>query len=152
SFFQKMTSRFVAGETIEDAAKVVHELNNRNISASFDHLGESIKNEAEAGAEVLEYSRILERISAEKLRSGVSIKPTQLGLDINLDLCLRNIRNIVEKARDHDCFVRIDMEDSAHTDTTLDLFKKLRKDFDNVGIVIQSYLYRSRDDVIGLLK
>src|SRR5215467_3594503 len=84
SFFQKMTSRFVAGETIEDAAKVVHELNNRNISASFDHLGESIKNEAEAGAEVLEYSRILERISAEKLRSGVSIKPTQLGLDINL--------------------------------------------------------------------
>ncbi|MEW6733990.1 MAG: proline dehydrogenase family protein [Acidobacteriota bacterium] len=152
SFFKKITSRFVAGETIEEAALVVRELNSHNIGASFDHLGEAIKNEAEAEAEVIEYNRILTLIDKEQLRSGVSIKPTQLGLDIDLELCLNNTRRIVEKARAGGHFVRIDMEDSAHTDATITLFKRLHKDFDNVGIVIQSYLYRSRDDITDLLK
>src|SRR5207249_2655806 len=111
-----------------------------------------IKNEAEASTEVTEYSRILDRIEEESLKSGVSVKPTQLGLDIDPDLCLRNIGRIVEQASKHGKFVRIDMEDSVHTDATLDLFKRLRKKYENVGIVIQAYLYRSRDDIIDLLK
>jgi proline dehydrogenase len=151
-FFNKMTSRFVAGETIEEAAVAVRELNKQNIKASFDHLGESIKNEAEANAEVTEYNKIIDTVQKEGLLSGVSIKPTQLGLDIDLDLCVSNTRRIIEAAKKNGRFVRIDMEDSAHTDATLELFRRLHKDFDNVGIVIQSYLYRSRDDVVKLLK
>jgi proline dehydrogenase len=152
SLFNKMTSRFVAGETIEKAAVAVRELNKQNIKASFDHLGEAIKNEEEANAEVVEYKKIIDTIDKEGLKSGISVKPTQLGLAIDPDLCLRNTRRILEVAKEHGRFVRIDMEDSPHTTATIDLFKKLRKDFDNVGIVIQSYLYRSRDDVIDLLK
>lgn len=151
-FFNKITSRFVAGETIEEAAQAVRELNNHKISASFDHLGEAIKNAAEADAEVVEYNKILSFIDKEGLNSNVSVKPTQLGLDIGKDLFVENTRRILDKARSYGNFVRIDMEDSGHTDTTLDVFMRLRKDYDNVGIVIQSYLYRSKDDIIKLLK
>jgi proline dehydrogenase len=152
SVFNKITSRFVAGETIDTAAHAVRELNKLHITATFDHLGEAIKNEAEAEAEVIEYSKILERIEADGLKSNVSLKPTQLGLDIDPKLCLNNIRRIVQKAQTYGNFVRIDMEDSAHTTATIDMFKQLRAEFDNVGIVIQSYLYRSHDDIVDLLK
>jgi proline dehydrogenase len=151
-FFNRMTSRFVAGETIEEAAIAVSELNKIKIKASFDHLGEAIKNEAEANNEVIEYSKILNTIAEMGLKSGVSVKPTQLGLAISPDLCFKNTGRIVEEAGRHNIFVRIDMEDTPHTDTTLALFRRLRKEHENVGIVIQSYLYRSRDDIIDLLK
>ncbi|MCS6886480.1 MAG: proline dehydrogenase family protein [Acidobacteriota bacterium] len=150
--FNKVTKRFVAGETIEQAVEVVKELNSRGIAASFDHLGESIKNEAEANAEVEEYARILDTINERDLKCGVSIKPTQLGLDINFDLFVKNASKIVEKAASCKRFVRIDMEDSGHTDATLQAFRQLRSKFDNVGIVIQAYLYRSKADVEALLK
>lgn len=151
-FFNKVTSRFVAGETIEQAAAAVKDLNSRGITASFDHLGESIKNEAEANAEVVEYGKILDTIESQKLNCGVSIKPTQLGLDINPDLFFHNTSKIIEKAAEYNRFVRIDMEDSGHTDATLAAFRRLRAKFNNVGIVIQAYLYRSKDDVAALLK
>ncbi|MBL8151932.1 MAG: proline dehydrogenase family protein [Blastocatellia bacterium] len=151
-FFQKVTSRFVAGETIEEAANAVKRLNSLAIKASFDHLGEAIRNEEEANSEVYEYHKIIDKISSDGLKSGVSIKPTQLGLDISPDLFLNNSRRIIEKAAYDGRFVRIDMEDSRHTTATIELFKKLRADFQNVGIVIQAYLYRSRDDIIDLLK
>jgi proline dehydrogenase len=152
SLFKKVTDRFVAGETIEEAALAVKELNKLNISASFDHLGEAIKNEEEAEAEVVEYGKILSKIDKDGLNSNVSLKPTQLGLSINPELGLRNIRRVVEKARAYNNFVRIDMEDSQYTTATIDMFKTLRKEYDNVGIVIQSYLYRSKDDIDDLLK
>lgn len=152
SLFKKITDRFVAGETIEEAALAVKELNKLNISASFDHLGEAIKNEEEAEAEVVEYGKILSKIDKDGLNSNVSLKPTQLGLSINPELGLRNIRRVVEKARAYNNFVRIDMEDSQYTTATIDMFKTLRKEYDNVGIVIQSYLYRSKDDIDDLLK
>ncbi len=151
-FFNKVTSRFVAGETIEQAAAVVKDLNSRGITASFDHLGESIKSEAEANAEVVEYSQILDTIESQKLNCGISIKPTQLGLDIDPELFFSNTSKIIEKAAEYKRFVRIDMEDSGHTDATLTAFRRLRAKFDNVGIVIQAYLYRSKDDVAALLK
>lgn len=150
--FKQITSRFVAGETIEDAMSTVKELNRLNISASFDHLGEAIKSADEAEAEVEEYFKILTKIEAEKLNSNVSVKPTQLGLSISEDLFLRNARRIIEKARSFGNFVRLDMEDSACAAPTITAFKKLRAEYDNVGIVIQAYLYRSKEDIADLLK
>ncbi|MBL8194972.1 MAG: proline dehydrogenase family protein [Blastocatellia bacterium] len=152
SLFKKITDRFVAGETIEEAALAVKELNKLNISVTFDHLGEAIKSEAEAEAEVVEYGKILSKIDKDGLNSNVSLKPTQLGLAIDPELGLRNIKRVVEKARAYNNFVRIDMEDTPYTTATIDMFKKLRQEYDNVGIVIQAYLYRSKEDIQDLLK
>ncbi|HZS48914.1 MAG TPA: proline dehydrogenase family protein [Blastocatellia bacterium] len=152
STFQKITKRFVAGETLEEALGAIRDLNSKGITASFDHLGESIKSASEADGEVTEYNRILQTIDRERLHSNVSVKLTQLGLDIDPEICYQNTRKIVETARSFENFVRIDMEDSAHTGTTLEVFRRLRAEFDNVGIVVQAYLYRTEKDVEDLLK
>ena len=149
--FNNVTHRFVAGEEISEAVEAIRHLNQRNITASFDHLGESISSEAETLAEVKEYLRVLDNIAGNALNSNVSVKLTQLGLDISPELCYKNTRTIVEAASKYQNFVRIDMEDSTKTDATLEVFKRLRREFDNVGIVIQSYLYRSEKDVEDLL-
>jgi proline dehydrogenase len=150
--FNNVTRRFVAGERLGDAVDAIRALNGNGIRGSFDHLGESISSETETAREVAEYRDIIEGIAVGGLKSGVSVKLTQLGLDINLDVCYANSRAIVEAARARSIFVRIDMEDSTKTDATLTVFKRLRADFDNVGIVIQSYLRRSERDVEELLK
>jgi proline dehydrogenase len=149
--FNKMTRRFVAGETLDEAAAAIKVLNDLGITATFDHLGEAIKNEAEARAEVEAYSRILDRIEKDGLDSNVSLKLTQLGLDISRDLVLENLTRIVEHAAASGNFVRIDMEDSGHLEATLDAFRTVRASHDNVGIVIQSYLHRSEQDIRDLL-
>jgi proline dehydrogenase len=149
--FNRMTHRFVAGETLDEAAAAIKELNKNGIVATFDHLGEAIKNEAEARAEVEAYTKILDRIDADKLDSNVSLKLTQLGLDISHELCVANLTEIVVRARQYGNFVRIDMEDSGHLDATLAVFRAVRAEYDNVGIVIQSYLYRSEQDIRDLL-
>jgi len=149
--FNNVTRRFVAGEQLGDAVEAIRQLNRKEISASFDHLGESITSEAATHEEVNEYLRVLDSIHENKLDSNVSIKLTQLGLDVSQELCYVNTRTIVEAALRYDNFVRIDMEDSSKTDATLQVFKRLRSEFDNVGIVIQSYLYRSENDVKELL-
>ena len=135
-----------------DASEAVRELNRKKIAASFDHLGESIASEPETRQEVKEYLRVLTAIEENSLESNVSVKLTQLGLDISRDLCFENTRTIVMSAAARNSFVRIDMEDSTKTDGTLDVFRRLRSEFDNVGIVIQSYLHRSENDVDELLK
>jgi len=150
--FQKITRRFVAGENLDDALAAIRELNRKGITASFDHLGESIKDAQETASEVREYIRILARIDEHELKSNVSVKLTQLGLDISTELCLQNMRAILDEATRRGNFVRIDMEDSSHTQPTIDLFKTLRRQYENVGIVIQSYLYRSEEDVNDLLQ
>jgi proline dehydrogenase len=149
--FNRMTHRFVAGETLDEAAEAIHVLNGSGIAATFDHLGEAIRNEAEARAEVDAYERILDRIERDKLDSNVSLKLTQLGLDISADLCVENLARIVEHAAGFGNFVRIDMEDSGHVDATLDVFRQVRRERENVGAVIQSYLYRSEQDVRDLV-
>ncbi|HEY7912054.1 MAG TPA: proline dehydrogenase family protein [Blastocatellia bacterium] len=149
--FNNVTHRFVAGEELADACKAIRQLNKKGITASFDHLGESISSEAETRQEVSEYTRVLDSINENHLDSNVSVKLTQLGLDISSELCYVNTRAIVETARRYQNFVRIDMEDSPKTDNTLDIFRRLRGEFENVGIVIQSYLYRSEQDVKDLL-
>ena len=150
--FNNVTRRFVAGEELADAVDAIRQLNRQGISASFDHLGESITAEAETLKEVNEYVRVLDSIHDSHLDSNVSVKLTQLGLDVSQDLCYVNTRAIVETALRRNNFVRIDMEDSPKTDATLQVFRRLRSEFENVGIVIQSYLYRSEKDIEELLK
>lgn len=149
--FNNVTHRFVAGEELADAVEAIRQLNRKKISASFDHLGESISSEAETREEVREYTHVLDSISASALDSNVSVKLTQVGLDIDQRLCYENTRAIVEAAARYKNFVRIDMEDSTKTESTLEIFKELRREFDNVGIVVQAYLYRTEKDIEELL-
>jgi len=149
--FNNVTHRFVAGEELTDAVAAIRQLNQKQIRASFDHLGESISSEAETRAEVREYIQVLDAINDNALDSNVSVKLTQLGLDISPEVCYENTRTIVEAAARYRNFVRIDMEDSTKTDATLDIFRRLRSEFDNVGIVVQSYLYRTEKDIDELL-
>lgn len=149
--FKQITRRFIAGENIDDAIEAIRELNSLGITASFDHLGESISSPAEAESDVVEYLHVLERIDAMRINSNVSVKPTQVGLDIDEALCLRNIERIVEGAAKYGNFVRIDMEDSQRIDATLRIFYDLKSRFENVGIVLQSYLYRTEKDLDDVL-
>ncbi len=141
--------RFVAGETLDDAIAAVRALNAKGITASLDELGESVHNAAEATATRDHYLAILDRIAADKLDANVSVKLTALGLDISEDLCIRLMLSLLERARKTGSFVRIDMESSAYTDTTLRLFAECfyPQYKDQVGIVLQSYLMRTAADV-----
>lgn len=150
--FNNVTRRFVAGEELPAAVEAIRHLNQKKISASFDHLGEAISSEKATRDEVREYLAILDAIGENALDSNVSVKLTQLGLDIDRKLCFENARAIVEAAARRSNFVRIDMEDSTRTDSTLEIFRRLRDEFENVGIVIQSYLYRSEKDIEELLR
>lgn len=154
AFFKKLTTRFVAGETIDETVSYIRAINAENCTASFDHLNESVASEAEAEAEVTEYLNILARIDETKIRSNVSIKLTQFGLGLDKELAYRNARRVVEDAHRRGNFVRVDMEDSAVTQVTIDIFKRLRDEFDlnTVGIVLQSYLYRTYADAQELVK
>jgi len=152
--FKKMTARFVAGEDIAEAVLAIKQLNAINCTASFDHLNEGVSRMEETKAEVVEYKNILAKIDASGIQSNVSIKLTQFGLDIDPELTYRNARAVVEEAARRGNFVRVDMEGSNVTQVTIDIFKRLRSEFgvDHVGIVLQSYLRRTYDDVKELLK
>ena len=154
ALFKKLTTRFVAGETIDDAVSYIRQINAENCTASFDHLNESVGSDAEAEAEVVEYLNILNRICETKIRSNVSIKLTQFGLGLDPELAYRNARRVVAAARERGNFVRVDMEDSNVTQVTIDIFKRLRAEFDlnDVGIVLQSYLHRTYADAQELVK
>jgi len=148
-FARKMASRFVAGETISTAVDAVAQLNAKGISASLDLLGESVHSEAEARATGRQYLEILDRIHERKLDANVSVKLTALGQDVSDDLGVEVVREVIARAKQYDSFVRLDMESSAYTDRTLDTFEqKLFPGFENnVGIVLQSSLRRTLDDV-----
>lgn len=145
--FKQVTRRFIAGENIEDAIVEIKALNKLGVTATFDHLGESTTSRAEAEADVTEYIHVLGRIQETGVDSNVSVKLTQLGLDIDEAYCLENTRRIVAEAHKRGNFVRIDMEDTPKTDATLRIFKQLFHEFGNVGIVLQSYLYRTEKDL-----
>lgn len=148
---RRVTRRFVAGETLDEAIAVVKKLNKEGILVTFDQLGESVTTEAEARQAKDGYLRALDAIAANQVSSQVSVKLTQMGLDLSPDLCLDNMREILRKAKAIGTLVTVDMEDSHYTQKTLNLFKTLREEFDNVGIVLQSYLYRSEEDMQALL-
>ena len=138
--------RFVAGESIEQAIVKIKQLNEDGRSVTLDHLGEFVTSEEEARQFTYMCVKTLDAIHAANVSSHLSVKLTSLGLDISPDLCLNNVENIVRKAKEYQIFVRIDMEDYSHCQMTIDLFKHLRKTYDNVGIVLQAYLYRTDKD------
>jgi len=147
SVARRMSRRFVAGETLEEAIEAIRSLNQRGILATIDHLGEDVTSQEEARQAVEEYLRALDGLAESGVDSGVSLKLTQMGLDIDQSFCQENVAQIVEKAKRHGIFVRIDIEGSPHTERTIQVYRALRQRYDNVGIAIQSYLYRSEDDV-----
>ena len=148
-FAKRFAQRFVAGETLEDALRAVEPLNKKGITASLDLLGESVRTEREAHAAAREILTMLDRINERRLQSNVSLKLTQMGLDLSEELCVALMHDIVGRARDLRTFVRIDMEASNYTERTLRLFEdRLHPSYgDHVGIVLQSYLYRTLADV-----
>ena len=152
--FKKMTTRFVAGEDLEQTVAAIRALNALGCTASFDHLNEDVSQVSATEEEVREYLRILARIDETGIRSNVSIKLTQFGLGIDPELAYKNARTVVEDAARRGNFVRVDMEGSNVTQVTLDIFRRLRSEFglNDVGIVVQSYLRRTWDDVQELLK
>jgi proline dehydrogenase len=143
-------NRYIAGDNIDDGVKKVQELNSKNIVATMDVLGESISDRNEAIQSKNESLEVLEYIQKHKLNSNLSIKLTMLGLVIDYDLCLGLVTEILEKAKEYNNFVRIDMEDSPVTDLTIKIYKEVRKKFDNVGLVLQAYMRRTEKDVIHL--
>jgi proline dehydrogenase len=146
---KKFASRFVAGETLPEALAAVKALNAKGITASLDLLGESVNNEKEARSAANDYLGILDNIRQQNLNANVSVKLTAMGLDISEELCVAIMRDVLERARQYDTFVRLDMESSAYTERTLRLFEdRLYPTYrNNVGIVLQSYLYRTWSDV-----
>ncbi len=143
--------RFVAGETLDEAIQVVKKLNAKNVQVTFDQLGESVTTEADARAAKDGYLRALDAIASNHVSSQVSVKLSQMGLVLSPDVCVDNMRQIARKAKATGTSVTIDMEDSTLTQATLNVFKTLREEFDNIGIVIQSYLYRSEEDTKALI-
>jgi proline dehydrogenase len=144
-------TRFVAGETIADAMRAVAAANRDGILATLDHLGESVADRAAADAAADSYVAILDAIGSSGVKSNASLKLTMMGLDIDRALAVRNLRRVLDAARGHGNFVRIDMEGSAYTDATLDIYREMRAaGYDNVGVVVQAYLYRSEADLASL--
>ena len=145
-------ARFVAGETLDESVTVLRRLNDQGLHANTTILGEDVADAEEARAVATEYEDVLERLHDEKLRANVALKLTHLGLDVGEDVAYENVRRLVVKAQELGNFIRIDMEYSGVVDQTLGIYRRLREGgLDNVGTVLQSYLYRTEDDLESLL-
>jgi proline dehydrogenase len=145
-------SRFVAGETFEEAIPVLRGLNEKGLRTNTTLLGEGVKNAATTRQVVTEYKTDLDRIEEERLQTNIALKLTHLGLDLDPELAYRNVAEVVTHAAKYNNFIRIDMEESSRVDDTLRIYRRLRADgHDNVGTVLQSYLYRTPDDLERLL-
>ena len=141
-------SRFVAGETMDDAVRALRGLNDKGLHANTTLLGEAIRDESEARSVAEEYVVLVDRLAAEELRANVALKLTHLGLELGEEVAYGNLRRILERGQ----FIRIDMEQSAFVEATLRVYRRLRADgFDNVGTVLQAYLYRTEADLEALL-
>ncbi|MGW8281759.1 MAG: proline dehydrogenase family protein [Gemmatimonadota bacterium] len=151
-FSRQAARRFVAGETSAEALAAARELNDAGFRVTLDLLGESVNERGEAEAATMAYRTSLDEIDASEAVSTISLKLTQLGLDIDEEFCYGNIAGIVEYAAKLGNFVRIDMESSEHTDRTLRIFHRVFAEHKNVGIVIQSYLRRSEADIRELVR
>lgn len=149
---RRLATRFIAGETLEDAVRVARALNAAGLDTTLDYLGESVHEPAAAAEACRVYLAILDRIASEDLRSHVSVKLTQLGLAIDPALARTHLSELAERAVRHHNFIRIDMEGSAYTEDTLRIFREVNAPRDVLGMAIQSYLYRSEQDVEDLVK
>jgi proline dehydrogenase len=154
NFAWSIASRFVAGDTLEDGIRVSRILNEKGMNVTLDHLGEHVSTPDEARSARDAIQKITKAIAEAGVRANISLKLTQIGLAVDEDLCAENLASIVRLAGEREIFVRIDMEDSPWVDATFRLYDKMRsiEGLENVGVVIQSYLYRSEEDVRGLLR
>jgi proline dehydrogenase len=145
-------ARFVAGETLDEAVLSLRKLNEQGLVTNTTLLGEGVRDQATAMAVVDEYEKILDRIAAEKLQTNIALKLTHLGLDVSEELAFRNLTRLVEHAQRLGNFIRIDMEESARVDATLRIYRQMRAEgHENVGTVLQAYLYRTERDLDDLL-
>lgn len=146
-----VSSRFIAGLTLADEIRAIRDLNAVGMMTSADHLGENVATESDAARAVEDYLNLLDEIAASGVRSHVSLKLTQLGLDLGQEICFANLRRIAERAQEIGAFVRVDMEGTEYTDRTLGVVRAAKDvGVDNVGTVIQAYLYRSAADIEAL--
>ncbi len=151
SFVRRSVSRFMPGETLDDTLAAARELSSRNIHAVFTHLGENIRDAAEAEQVTQHYLEVLRRNREQGLGTEISVKLTQLGLDLSPELCLEKLRRILAAERPEST-VWIDMEASNYVDATLELYRRLLESCPNAGICLQAYLYRTKKDLDELLK
>jgi proline dehydrogenase len=151
AFVRRSVARFMPGEQIEDALRAAHELKAQGITTILTKLGENLANVEEAEEVTLHYLDVLDRVAASGLDAHVSVKPTQLGLDLDLALCERNLDRLVERAEARKNFLWIDMEGSPYVDPTIALFKRTRAKTARIGIALQAYLYRTAQDVESLV-
>jgi proline dehydrogenase len=149
---RRVAHRFVAGETTGEAVDALRVLHSKGFTATLDYLGEMVTKREDAAHATDEYIQALQKIHHHQLNSNVSLKLTQFGLGIDEDFCKSNVEQVVIEAKTLGNFVRIDMEGSAYTDATLRIFTDLRKRYENVGIVIQAYLFRSEKDIRAMLE
>jgi proline dehydrogenase len=150
SFVRGTVARFMPGETLDDALGAAEALRSKKIGTVFTHLGENIKDRSEAQQVREHYLEALERIGERGLQAEISVKLTQLGLDLSPDLCFEHLSAIIERAQ-RDSIVWVDMEASNYVDTTLDLYRRALKAHPNIGICLQAYLHRTKDDLAKLL-
>ena len=140
--------RFIAGETVEEAIAVARALQSRGLLLTLDYLGESVRTLDEASAATREYVRLIEVIVASGIERNISLKLTQLGVDIDRATCIDNMRRILEPGQRHGFFVRIDMENSTYTDITMQVFETLwQQQYRNIGLALQAALHRTEQDV-----
>lgn len=142
--------RFVAGDKEEEAVRCVKELNNQGLLTMLNYLGEYVFTKEAADNATKHCIRTIDLITENNLQSNLSVKITSLGLDISRELCMENLRKILNRAKRDNVFVRIEMEDSSHCQLTLDIYKELRAEYDNIGTVLQAYLHRTLDDIQDL--
>lgn len=155
SFAWKVASRFIAGETNEEAIQVVKTLNEQGINATLDHLGEHTSRAEEAVQATEQILGMLDALEESGVRAGISIKLTQIGMGLDTSVCRENLRRILERAKEYDNFVRIDIEDTPYTDITIDAYNEmLAAGFTpkTVGMAVQSYLYRAEEDTKKMLE
>jgi proline dehydrogenase len=150
-FVMRSVSRFMPGERLEDALAAASRLRQEGIGAILTHLGENLTTPDEADRVTRHYLDLLERASAARLDTHISIKPTQLGLDLDPELCHRNLQRLVDRGKDLNTLVWIDMENAGYVDRTLELFRRMRQRSALVGIALQAYLYRTERDLEALL-
>ncbi|HSC28853.1 MAG TPA: proline dehydrogenase family protein [Vicinamibacterales bacterium] len=151
SFVRRSVSRFMPGERVDDALRAAGELQPLGMTAILTHLGENLTRAEEAEEVTRHYLDVLDRVAASGLDAQISIKPTQLGLDLDRSLCERNLDRLLERADRRNNFVWVDMESSPYVDPTLELFRRSRANTRRIGIALQAYLYRTAKDVESLV-
>ncbi|MCU1385957.1 MAG: hypothetical protein JWL71_4654 [Acidobacteria bacterium] len=150
-FVRRSVSAFMPGERLEDAMAAASVQEARGVNTIFTKLGENLTRVEDAEEVTRHYLDVLDRVQGAGLRAQISVKPTQLGLDLDKELCFRNLQRLVDRAGERDNFVWIDMEGSPYVDPTLDLFRRTRARSPRIGVALQAYLYRTKDDVESLV-